>query len=178
MSTTAYVTTPSEGVNFNQTYTAFDAAAAFSATNDPNTPGAPFAVGTVMKGLGDSEFVFVKASATINLGDVCQITTLTQLAAPITTANGLLGNQVGVAQVAIASGAYGWLQRNGACPNINVAALCVQNVQLATTSTPGVIDDTVTGGTKNIDGIVITTTTTPGGTVAGTLNNPVVGVTN
>lgn len=178
MTTLSFVTTPSEGVNFNQTYTAYDATAVTSATNSPDYPGAPFAVGTVMKGTGDSEFVFVKASATINLGDVCQITTLTQLATPITTTNALLGNQVGVAQVAIASGAYGWIQRNGVCSNINVAAGCVQNVQLATTATAGVLDDAVTTGLKNINGIVITTTTTPAATVAGTLNNPVVGITN
>lgn len=178
MTTTSYVTTPSEGVNFNLTYTPYDQTAAISSTNSPDNPGPPFTVGTVMKGTGDAEFVFVKASAAIAIGDVCQITTATQAATPITTTNATLGNQVGVAQVAIASGAYGWLQRNGACSNINVAAGCVQNVQLAATATAGVLDDAVTTGLKNVNGIVITTTTTPAATVAGTLNNPVVGITN
>lgn len=178
MTTGNFSTTPSLGFNFNLTYTAYDQTAAISSTNSPDNPGPPVAVGTVANGTGDSTFVFVKASATINLGDVCQITTLTQAATPITTTNAALGNQVGVAQVAVASGAYGWLQRNGACANINVAASCVQNVQLAATATAGVIDDAVTTGLKNINGIVITTTVTGAATVPGTLNYPVVGITN
>lgn len=178
MSTTNYVTTPSEGVNFNSTYTPYDQTAAISSTNSPDNPGPPFTVGTVMKGTGESEYIFVKASAAIALGDVCQITSTTAAATGITTTNGLLGSLVGVAQVAIASGAYGWLQRAGACANINVAASCVQNVQLATTATAGTIDDAVTTGLKNINGIIITTTVTGAATTAGTLNFPVVGTTN
>lgn len=178
MTTTAFPTTPSEGVNFNQTYTAYDQTAATSSTNSPDNPGPPFAVGTYMRGTGDTEFIFVKASAAIAAGDVCQITTSTFAATGITTTNGLLGNLVGVAQVAIASGAYGWLQRAGKCDNISVAASCVQNVQLATTATAGTLDDAVTTGLKNVSGIVITTTVTSAAVTAGTLNYPVVGTTN
>lgn len=178
MATTLTPTTPSSGVNFNTTYTPYDQTAAISATNSPDNPGPPFTVGTVMKGTGDSEFVFVKAASAIGIGECCQIAATTQIATPITTTNGLLGSQVGFAQVAIASGAYGWLQRNGACANISVAASCVQNVQLAATATGGVLDDAVTTGLKNIDGVVITTTVTGAAVTAGTLNNPVVGITN
>lgn len=178
MTTTIFPTTPTEGVNFNTTYTAYDQTAAITSTNTPDNPGPPFSVGTVIKGLGDSEFVFVKAGATINLGDCCIITSTTQLANPITTTLALLGVEVGFAQVAIANGSYGWLQRNGACANINVAASCVQNVQLAATATAGVLDDAVTTGLKNINGVVITTTVTGAATTAGTLNQPVVGITN
>lgn len=178
MATTLFPTSPSEGVNFNQTYTAYDQTAATTATNTPDNPGPPFAAGTVMKGTGESEFIFVKASAAIALGDVCQITSTTAAATGITTTNGLLGSLVGVAQVAIASGAWGWLQRAGACANINVAASCVQNVQLAATATAGVLDDAVTTGLKNVNGIVITTTVTGAATTPGTLNFPVVGITN
>lgn len=178
MTTALFVTTPSEGFNFNLTYTAYDQTAAISSTNSPDNPGPPVGVGTVAKGTGDSEFVFVKAGATINLGDCCIITSTTQLANPITTTLALLGVQVGFAQVAIANGAYGWLQRNGTCANINAAASCVQNVQLAATATAGVLDDAVTTGLKNINGVVITTTVTGAATTAGTLNNPVVGITN
>lgn len=178
MATSLFPVTPTEGVNFNLTYPAYNQSGAITASNDPAYPGPPIAVGTVVKGTGDSEFVFVLAGSAINNGDVCQITTATQVANPLTTANGLQGNQVGVAQVPISNGQYGWLQRAGKCDNINVAAACVQNVPLATTATAGVIDDAVTTGTKNVTGIVITTTTTPAATVAGTLNFPVVGTTN
>jgi hypothetical protein len=178
MTTTLINTTPIEGIDFNATYTVYNQAAAQSSTNTPDYPGLPFQIGTVAKGSGDSEFVFVKAGATINLGDVCVITSTTQAANPITTTLALFGLEVGVAQVAIASGSYGWLQRNGACANINVAASCVQNVQLAATATAGVLDDAVTAGLKNVNGIIITTTVTGAATTAGTLNNPVVGITN
>jgi hypothetical protein len=178
MTTTSINTSPVEGIDFNTTYTAYAQASAVSATNDPATPGLQMQLGMVAKGSNDTEFVFVKAGATINIGDCCIITSTTQLANPITTTLALLGVEVGFAQVAIANGSYGWLQRNGACSNINVAASCVQNVQLAATATAGVIDDAVTTGLKNINGVVITTTVTGAATVAGTLNNPVVGITN
>jgi hypothetical protein len=178
MSTTLSVITPIEGVNFNTTYLAYDQTAAVSSTNSPDNPGPPFTVGTVVSGQGGSEFIFVKASAAIAAGDVCQITTLTSLAAGITTANGLLGNRVGVAQVAIASGSYGWLQLGGACQNINVIGATVPNVLLYSTTTAGTIDDASTTGNKTIAGIVITATSpTATGAVAGTLNWPVVGAT-
>jgi len=178
MSTNNYVTSNSEGVNFNQTYSAYDQTVAPSSTNSVDNPGPPFTPGTVMAGTGDSEFVFVKASANIAIGAVVQITTATFAATGITTSNALLGNLVGVAQVAIASGQYGWVQRMGRCDNISVAAGCNPNVQLATTGTAGVLDDTVTGGPVLINGIIITAATTPAAAVAGTLNNPVVGVTS
>lgn len=173
MATTLFPLSGTEGVNFNTTYVAYDQTAAVSATNSPDNPGPPFQVGTVVKGTGDSEFVFVKAGATINLGDCCVITSTTQIANPATTTLALKGLQVGFAQVAIANGAFGWLQRSGACANINVAASCVQNVLLYTTAVAGVLDDAVTTGT--ILGAVITTTVTGAATVPGTTNQSFVG---
>ncbi len=167
MTTTLIPLSGIEGVNYNTTYTAYDQTAAISSTNNPDNPGPPFTVGTVSKGTGDSEFVFVKAGATINLGDCCVITATTQIANPITTTLALLGLQVGFAQVAIANGAFGWLQRSGACANINVAASCVQNVILNTTATAGVLDD---AATVPVNRAVITTTVTGAATVPGTLN--------
>lgn len=170
MATSLFPVTPTEGVNFNLTYAAYNQTAAITATNDPAYPGPPIAVGTVVKSTGDGEFVFVLASATINLGDVCQITTLTQAATPLTTGNKLLGNQLGVAQVPIASGQYGWLQRAGKCDNINVAAGTTANTGVTTTAAAGVVG--AAGST--ISGIVITTTSAGAATVPGTLNFPVV----
>lgn len=176
MATSLFPVTPTEGVNFNLTYAAYNQTAAITATNDPAYPGPPIAVGTVVKSTGDGEFVFVLASATINLGDVCQINTLAQTAAPGTSAAALTGNQVGVAQVPIANGQYGWLQRAGKCDNINAAATTTQNAQLAFTATAGVVSST-TSTFKGVNGLVITTTTTGAATTPGTLNFPVVGPT-
>lgn len=176
MATTLFPVTPTEGVNFNLTYPAYNQSSAITASNDPAYPGPPIAVGTVVKGTGDSEFVFVQASSTINNGDVCQINTLAQTAAPLTSAGGLTGNQIGVAQVPITNGQYGWLQRAGKCDNMNVAAGTTANAQLAATATPGVVSST-TSTFKGVTGAVITTTSAGAATVAGTLNFPVVGPT-
>ena len=176
MTTTLIPLSGIEGVNFNTTYTAYNQAAAISATNSPDNPGPPFTVGTVSKATGNGEFVFVLAGSAISLGDCCLITPATQSAAAITTtlATGAEGEQVGFAQVAIASGAYGWLQRSGACSNISVAAGCASDAILYTTATAGVLDDAVTTGI--INGVVITTLTTPAAAVPGTLNQPVVAI--
>jgi len=178
MSTTITPTTPTEGVNFNTTFTPYDQTAATSSTNDPSNPGPPFTLGTVIAGISGAEFMFCKASAAIAAGDVCQITTLTSAATGITTTNGLLGDRVGVAQVAIASGSYGWLQIAGACQNVTVIGGTAPNVALYTSATAGALDDATTTGVKLVNGIIITATSgTATAAVAGTLNWPVVGAT-
>ncbi len=182
MTTYAYNTANTEGVNFNETWTVYDQTAASSATNSPSDPGPRVTPGTTVKGTADSDFVCVKASAAIAAGDVCLIATDYQ-AAGVTTTNATLGNLIGVAVVAIASGSYGWLQRAGYVNPTGVAVLgaCAPNVQLATTATAGSLDDAVTTGLKNITGIIVTVTNTLTSTSAaklGVLNYPVVGTTN
>jgi hypothetical protein len=174
MTTTLIPVTPTEGVNFNATYTAYNQAAAISATNSPDNPGPPMGVGTVVKGTGNSEFVFVLAGSAIGLGDCCLITSATQSAAAITTAlaTPAEGSQVGFAQVPIANGSYGWLQRSGACQNINVAAVAL-GAPLGATATPGQLDDVAT---PVITGVITTAAGGPG-VLAGTLNQPAVAVT-
>jgi hypothetical protein len=176
MTTTLIPVTPTEGVNFNLTYTAYNQAAAISATNSPDNPGPPMGVGTVVKGTGSSEFVFVQASTVINLGDCCLITSATQTAAAITTTLAAAdeGVHVGFAQVPIASGAFGWLQRDGACQNINVAAATNTDQLMYTTATAGVLSSAITTGI--IAGAVITANSAGAAVVAGTLNKPVVTV--
>lgn len=172
MATSLFPVTPTEGVNFNLTYPAYNQSGAITASNDPAYPAPPIAVGTVVKGTGDSEFVFVQAGSAINNGDVCQITTATQVANPVTTANRLAGNQMGVAQVPIANGQYGWLQRAGKCDNINISAASAANTPLLATATAGQLS---AAGTGAITGVVITTATAGAATTAGTLNFPVGG---
>lgn len=179
MATVNTIITPSEGVNFNTTYTAYDQTAAITATNAPENPGPPFSVGTIMNGTNDSQYVFVKAAAAITLGYVCVIDSAYN-AQGITTALALLGKLVGVAPVAIASGSYGWLQRSGTCDGGILAVANTQpNVGILATTTAGVVDDVTTTGNKNITGLILnatngTSTTSVG---VGILNYPVVGTT-
>ena len=74
-----------------------------------------------------------------------------------------------------------WIQTSGLCAGgVRVAASCVHNVALASTANTsnGVLDDAIGTGTKNISGIVITTTVVGAGLSPAELNNPVVGSTN
>lgn len=179
MSTSQFVTTPLEGLNPNQTYTAYDQTAAISATNSPDNPGPPVAVGTVVMATGDSAFVFVKASANIAAGDACIIAADgTAAGVTTTTATGSLQKQVGVAVVAITSGQYGWLQRLGLSTPTGqrVADGCTPYTRLTTTANAGVLDDALTTALVYIDGIVVNATNAAGSTVAkvATLNWPVV----
>jgi hypothetical protein len=173
MTTTLIPLSGIEGVNYNLTYTVYDQTLPVTATNSPDNPGPPFQVGTVSKGTGNSEWVFVKAGTAIGLGDCCLITSTTQSAAAITSALAAVaeGSQVGFAQVPIAINNFGWLQRSGACANINVAAVLL-GAPLNTSATPGQLDDAA--GTL-IFGVAVTAAGGPG-VLAGTLNQSAVAV--
>lgn len=180
MSTTQFNTANTEGINFGETWTVYDQTAASSSTNSPDNPGPRVAVGTTVKGTGDTDFVCVKASAAIAAGDTCLIST-TFTAAGITTTNatGATGALVGVSVVAIASGAYGWLQRAGLCTptGVTVITATAPYFQLSTTATAGVLDDAITTLLVRVNGVVVTATNNSGanaGAVA-MLNYPVVG---
>ncbi len=179
MTTTQYNTANTEGINFGLTYTAYDQTAASSSTNSPDNPGPPFTPGTVVKGSGDSEFVFVQAASAITAGWACIISsTFTAAGVTTTTATGSYGKQVGVAVVSIASSAYGWLQRGGlATPTGQYVAVdCNPYVRLTTTASAGILDDATTTALVYIDGIVINSTATSAtaSVKVATLNNPVV----
>lgn len=179
MTTVNFNTIPDSGIDFNATYTVYDQTAAVTATNSPDNPGPPFVVGATVKGSNDSDYVFIKATAAIAIGNVCVISS-TYTAQGITTALALLGKLVGVAPVAIASGAYGWLQRAGTCDSGILAVTNTQpNVGLLATTTAGQIDDATTTGNKNITGMILyaTSNTTTTAVAVGILNYPVVGTT-
>lgn len=175
-------TANTEGIDFNTTYTSYIQSNAVSATNSPDNPGPPVSVGTTVKGTNDSDYVFVLASSAIALGDVVLISPAYAAASiTTTTATAGKGSLVGVAaNVAIASGAYGWVQRAGTCSTgIRVVGATAPFVTLAATATPGVLDDVVTTGTVNITGVVITVTSAAAtAATAGILNYPVVGSVN
>lgn len=162
-----FVTSPQEGVNFTQTYLAYDATAAISSTNDPSYPGAPFAVGTHMLGSDNTEYVFVKASA-----DLAQYAAVgidaAGLATILTFAQVVAGKEYGWPQVAIASGYYGWvairglgigvLARTSSLANVPCYISSVSAGRITTTSVR-----TTSGG--RLTNVVLTTsvTATPSG---------------
>jgi hypothetical protein len=97
-----------------------------------------------------------------------------------TNTTALFGERVGVFTGAAAAVAndFGWAQIFGSV-QIQVAASCAANVQLATTVTAGTLDDAVTTGTKMTNGIILTTArAATAGLAPALLNYPTVGVTN
>lgn len=109
---TDYVVSGIEGINFATTYTPYDQTAAFSSTNDPAAPGPPFTVGTHAIATDGTEYIFCKASAAVaqyaavSIDQNSNITTLTLALLRALT-------DYGWPQVAIASGAYGWVAIRG-----------------------------------------------------------------
>jgi len=178
MATLQYSTANTEGIDFDATYTAYDQSAAISSTNSPDNPGPPFQVGTTVKGTGDSDFVFIKATAAVTSGDLVRMSA-TWDSSGATTSNALFGDLLGVAVASIASGSYGWVQRAGYVTGGVRAVTNIQpNVQLYATTDAGVVSSTSTTGNKTLLGIKLTATASS--SAAGTtaiLNYPAVGAT-
>ena len=95
------------------------------------------------------EVMYVKAASTIAQYDACVVlnsssaTGASMVAVPVTTTNVLTGSVLGVAQNAITSGNYGWLQLRGYDMRVSTLIACQPNVPLFTTSTAGALDDAV-----------------------------------
>ena len=104
--------TPLEGINFTTVYTAYDQTVAVSATNDPSNPGPPFTVGTHALGSDGSEYIFVKATTAIEQYSAVAISTVDAVV-PLTLLLVQALSDYGFAQVAIASGSYGWVAIRG-----------------------------------------------------------------
>ena len=163
-----------EGVNFAAIY-------GINATATPEYPGAPFAVGTAVKGSLGSEYVFCSNTTTAALvaGDVVQITNAFA-ASQITTATAKFGSQVGVVPVAVTQSTstttyYFWAQVRGV-GSVNVIASAAANAKLSTTATVGRLSDATTTGQVKITGITLQTANTgvAGATANATIANPIV----
>lgn len=121
-------------------------------TDTPATNTSQHALGTCVMGVDGTEFIYVLAGAAVTQYDAVGVdedfsaTALTKAAADD-------GHQIGFAQVAFASGDYGWVAKKGANISVRLAASCAADVPLYTTSTAGVLDDAASSQTK-IDGVV------------------------
>jgi hypothetical protein len=153
-----YSTASLEGINTLLTYTAYDQTAAISSTNDPSNPGPPFAIGTTCESVNGGEFMFVKASSAIAQYDFVGISTNFN-AASLSVSTTSLAPIVACAQVAIASGSYGWVCLRGGGISGNVLASAVAGAALYATATAGSLDDAAFSSLQpKIDGVVCTTT--------------------
>lgn len=164
-----------EGVDLTVTYTAYDQTAATSSTNTPDYPAPPFVIGETVESSNGGEFMFVKASSAISQYDFVGISTNFN-AAPLSVSTTAAAPVVAVAQVAIASGSYGWVCLRGGAVSGNVLLSCATSSALYATATAGYLDDAAYSSLQpKIDGVVCTTSRgTTNGSTAVLLSYPTI----
>lgn len=118
-----------------------------------------FPVGARYKANDGTEWVYLKASATIRQYDCC-VSVDNATTQPITSTLGLRGMAICIAQQAYASGDYGWYLLSNPLGStsykVRVALSCAIDAKLATTAFTGTLDDTTAGTVLRVDGIVLT----------------------
>lgn len=164
-----YSTLNTEGVNIEETYP--------PASNTPYVEVPPFALGQVVQGTDEGQWVFSIAAATIAAGDVLAINPSTFSASLIINGSAL-GSTVGVAPVAVASGSSFWAQVNGYAPLVRASAASLvvdANGRLHTSATGGAITATASAGvSKAITGIIWQTAPSGAGTFPAVLDSPLI----
>ena len=102
--------------------------------------GKGFSVGARAQGQDGKQYVFCQVNSAVAAYDMVHIPSDTFVAAGLTTALSAASQAIGVAQYALASGDYGWIQTYGAC-KLKVLGACATAVKLYSTTTAGSLDD-------------------------------------
>lgn len=164
MTTTApqspnYALSGAMGVDLNNTFTATDTSAGNSGYDNP-----PHAPGDIALGNNGTRWMYVLAATAININEVLCIDKGGS-ASEATTALASTGEYIpGFAQIAIASGSYGWVALNGTGLLVSMAASCTKDSALYTTATAGVLGTTSSSQTL-LAGVYADTTTTSAASV-------------
>lgn len=146
----------------------------------PEYPQLPFVLGTVTLGEDGSKWVYAKPAGIYAIGTVGYFDTSWNFTAITTTnAAGISGQKIGVmSQVANVTTPTSltydgvWVQTDGLCPAIQVAATTTANAQLYTSATAGQLTSTSSSNVA-LNGIINTTVGGSGaGTQPGVLNSP------
>lgn len=122
----------------------------------PSTNARGHALGTRVMATDGQEYLYVLAGSAITQYNVVGVDE-NYNAYPITTAIAGDGWTIGAAQVAFASGDYGWVCTKGSNVSITVLGACAADVALYTSATAGKLDDTATTSLVKIEGIVLVT---------------------
>jgi hypothetical protein len=112
-------------------------------------------LGTRVQASDSQEYMYVLAGSAITQYQVVGVDE-NYSAYPLTKAMADDGWHIGAAQVAFASGDYGWVATRGSNVTIKVLGACAADVALYTSGTAGSLDDATSSQTK-IDGIVLVT---------------------
>ena len=122
----------------------------------PSSNSRGHALGTRVSGTDAQEYMYVLAGSAITQYAVVGVDE-NYSAYPLTTAMAADGWHIGAAQVAFASGDYGWVATKGSNVTISVLGACAADVALYTTSAAGSLDDTATSTLVKIEGMVLVT---------------------
>lgn len=168
---------PLEGISLTTTYSPpYDAS---TGTGSIDYPSPPFTVGTIINTSNGGQYMFVLAAAAITQYDFVSIET-SYNASPVsvTTVNATSAPMIGVAQVAISSGDYGWVALAGQSLSGNVLLSCAADTALYATTVAGSLDDAAYSSLQpKISGVVCTAARgTTNGSVAVLLTQPFVNV--
>ena len=118
--------------------------------------GKGFSVGTRATDYNGKEYVFVQCNSAVAAYDMVHIPSDTFVAAGLTTALSAASEGLGIAQYALASGDYGWIQIYGAC-KLKTLGSCAKSVKLYSTTTAGSLDD-ATASNYEIFGVQLLST--------------------
>lgn len=125
-----------------------------------------FDLGLCVSGTKGSKWMYCSFSSTVAQYDAVGIVE-TFVGASLTKALADEGAKVGFAQVAFASGEYGWVALEGMDISVTCLASCAADVALYTTATAGSLDDDSTSQTK-IEGVTLVSAVGGGGAAAAT----------
>ncbi len=143
----AFVTTPLAGIDLS----------AVTAGTTTDGAGAPYALGTRVAGTDNGEWVFCQAGAAISTTvkqQFCLAIDENFQAVKVTKALASAGHLIGFAPPQIiADNAFFWAQVKGSNFNIRVAPACAADVNLWTTATAGLLDDTSGGSHVAVLGV-------------------------
>jgi len=114
-----------------------------------------FDLGLCVSGTKGSKWMYCQFSSAVAQYDAVGIVE-TFTAASLTKALADEGAKVGFAQVAFASGEYGWVALEGMDISVTCLANCAADAALYTTSTAGSLDDDATSQTK-VEGVTLVT---------------------
>lgn len=143
------------GVDFAATYAPI-------ATATPEIPGLPHKVLDVALSDNGGEYIFATVSGAASAGELVGIDE-NGVARPITTANGGASWLLAWAQVAFSDGYSGWFKRRGKLTGL-MKDNATADAQLYTSTTAGyVTTDGSTGDPIAIEGVVIVTAVSGGG---------------
>lgn len=164
-----FVTNGVQGTNVTTTYTG-------TTTDGEN---APFRLGTIVRGTNNREFVFVQAGAAISTVVTTQPFFLAIdenfQAVKITKALASAGHMVGVAPpVIIPDNEFFWAVTKGANVPVKVAVSCAADVNLWTTATAGVLDDTSGGSHVVVLGAKIVLAASASASAGSTVRNAII----